>query len=276
MRGRRAHLSSTLRLACIALASAFLARAPAARATEPTALADVSSNAIAKAKASSAQGAPITAIAVAPATDLVTPAVAYDRWRGLSFGTYLAPKSDFVAQDGGVDVVFHFHAGQMAERQMKESGTNAVFVSCGYGMGSGAYADAFASPLRFGRMLEELVKNLETQTGKKGLHVRHLALASWSAGFAAVGKILGVDRYYAMVDTVILNDSLHSRYKESNARKGTPSQGADHVDLKMIRSFIRFAKDAVDGHKTMAMTHSSIVPPDYAWTEIDLCIRSQS
>ena len=55
--------------------------------------------------------------------------------------------------DGGVDVVFHFHAGQMAEREMKESGVRAVFVSCGYGMGSGAYADAFANPERFGRML---------------------------------------------------------------------------------------------------------------------------
>ena len=196
------------------------------------------------------------------ATDAVAPALAFDRWRGLSFGTYLAPKADFVASDGGVDVVFHFHAGQMAERQMKESGLNAVFVSCGYGIGSGAYADALANPARFGRMLDELVKNLESQTGKTGLHVRHLALASWSAGFAAVSKILGVDRYYAMVDTVILNDSLHSQYKDPNPK--TAAQGADRVDLKMMRTFLRFAKDAAAGKKTMAITHSSIVPPDYA------------
>jgi hypothetical protein len=150
----------------------------------------------------------------------------------------------------------------MAERQMKESGMNAVFVSCGYGIGSGAYADALGNPARFGRMLDELVKNLETQTGKKGLHVRHLALASWSAGFAAVSKILGVDRYYAMVDTVILNDSLHSQYIHPTPKKA--AQGAERVNVAMMRSFVRFAKDAAAGQKTMTITHSSIVPPDYA------------
>jgi hypothetical protein len=196
------------------------------------------------------------------AADIVAQPPAFDKWRGLSFGTYLAPKADFIAADGGVDVVFHFHAGQMAERQMKESGVNAVFVSCGYGIGSGAYADALANPARFGRMLDELVKNLETQTGKSGVHVRRLALASWSAGFAAVSKILAVDRYYAMVDTVILNDSLHSQYKDPNPK--TASQGADRVDVRMMRAFVRFAKDAAAGKKTMAITHSSIVPPDYA------------
>ncbi|MDB5220940.1 MAG: uncharacterized protein JWO86_8867 [Myxococcaceae bacterium] len=209
------------------------------------------------ARASVANAAPAT-----PAADIVAQTLAFDKWRGLSFGTYLSPKADFVASDGGVDVVFHFHAGQMAERQMKESGVNAVFVSCGYGIGSGAYADALANPARFGRMLDELVKNLETQTGKSGVHVRHLALASWSAGFAAVSKILAVDRYYAMVDTVILNDSLHSQYKDPNPK--TPAQGADRVDVKMMRTFVRFAKDAAAGKKTMAITHSSIIPPDYA------------
>jgi hypothetical protein len=225
----------------IALACALLAFAPQARATEPTSFGvDVS---------------------------FALPTVAaWDGWRGLSFGTYLAPKADFVADDGGVDVVFHFHAGQMAEREMKESGTNAVFVSCGYGIGSGAYAKALENPARFGRMLDELVKNLETVTGRKDLHVRHLALASWSAGFAAVGKILGVDRYYAMIDTVVLNDSLHSQYVGPNPKTAgySTNRGAERVDLHMIRSFIRFAKDAAAGRKTMAITHSAIVPPDYA------------
>ncbi|MDB4933459.1 MAG: uncharacterized protein JWP87_431, partial [Labilithrix sp.] len=224
--------------ACLALAlgASLVARAPDARATEPAK--DV-------------------------ALDLTAPVVAdWEPWKGLSFGTYLTPKSDFVAKDGGVDVVFHFHAGQMAERQMKESGTNAVFVSCGYGIGSGAYAKALANPERFGRMLDEVIKNLETQTGRKGLHVRHLALASWSAGFAAVGKILAVERYYAMVDSVVLNDSLHSQYLDPNPK--TASQGAERVDLRMIRSFVRFAKDATKGEKTMVVTHSAIIPPDYA------------
>ncbi len=235
----------------IALASAVIARAPEAFATEaPSPI------------PASIQGSQPLSIAPRTVTPDLSPPIAFDRWKGLSFGTYLAPNADFVTADGGIDVVFHFHAGQMAERQMKESGMNAVFVSCGFGIGSGPYATAFASPERFGRMLDELVKNLETSTGKKGLHVRKLGLASWSAGFAAVSKILGVDRYYAMVDTVVLNDSLHSQYLDPNPR--TAAQGSDRVDPRMLRAFIRFAKDAKDGKKTMVITHSAIVPPDYA------------
>lgn len=266
MQARRTPLS----IALIALASAFIARAPSARADEPAGSVampiDVSQ---ARSRAAAMPADPARA-AAASVDDLTAPAapIAFDRWRGLSFGTYLAPQSDFVSADGGVDVVFHFHAGQMAEKQLKESGVNAVFVSCGFGIGSGAYSKQFESPERFERMLAEVVKNLEKDTGKKGLHVRKLALASWSAGFAAVGKILGVDRYYAMVDTVILNDSLHSQYTGPNPKTAGFStlRGAERVDLKMIRSFVRFAKEAANerGSKSMTITHSAIVPPDYA------------
>jgi hypothetical protein len=248
VRATRAHLSTLV----FALLSALVARAPEASANEPA----VPSASIV------APIAPSSVTSSQPrATELVTP-IAFDKWRGMSFGSYLAPKADFIAADGGVDVVFHFHAGQMAERQMKESGMNAVFVSCGYGIGSGAYAEQLADPHRFQRMLDELVKNLETQSGKKGLHVRNLALTSWSAGFAAVGKILAVDRYFDMVDTVVLNDSLHSQYIDPNPK--TAAQGAERVDLKMMRPFIKFAKEASAGRKTMVITHSAIIPPDYA------------
>ena len=238
----------------LALASAAIARAPEAKAGEPEPTV---------AEAIGLGPVSVNAPAKVASDNLVAPApVAFGTWKGLGFGTYLAPKADFVDPDGGFDVVFHFHAGQMAERQLKDSGLNAVFVSCGFGIGSGAYASALASPERFGRMLAELVKNVESSTGKRGLHVRHLALASWSAGFAAVSKILGVDRYYAMVDTVILNDSLHSQYLDPNPK--TPAQGADRVDPKMMRAFLRFAKDASEGKKAMVITHSAIIPPDYA------------
>jgi len=239
-------------MTALALASAVIARAPEVHADEPPVPVEI---ALVTASIASTQ----PRVEVAP--ELAAPPVAFDRWKGLGYGTYLAPAADFIGTDGGFDVVFHFHAGQMAERQMKESGMNAVFVSCGFGIGSGAYADKLASPERFGRMLDELVRNVESSTGRRGLHVRHLALASWSAGFAAVSKILGVDRYYAMVDSVVLNDSLHSQYLDPNPKAAAPRA----VDLKMIRSFIRFAKDASEGKKAaMVITHSAIVPPDYA------------
>ncbi len=198
--------------------------------------------------------------------ELLVPEVTYESWRGLSAGcSYLAPKDAGATADGKIDVVVHFHAGQMIEREVKESAGGAVFLSCGYGFGSGPYADAFADPNRFGQMLKSLVSSLERGAGRSGLSIAHLGLASWSAGFAAVGRILSVGRYYAMVDSVVLNDSLHAPYT-AGARgvEKRPAQGEERVDLTMMKTFVRFAKDAADGTKTMVMTHSAIVPPDYA------------
>jgi hypothetical protein len=184
------------------------------------------------------------------------------QWRGLTKGcSYLAPKGDLARPDGTVDVVFHFHAGQMSERQLRESKVRAVFVACGYGIGSGAYASAFADPGTFGWMADALLRDLRAQSRRHDLTLGHVALASWSAGFGAVGKILAVDRYYDLVDTVILLDSLHSQYVGA-AKK--PAQGAEQVDLKMMGSFVKFARDAAAGKKAMFVSHSSIIPPDYA------------
>lgn len=224
----------------------------------------------------------IARVSIAHATDaepresheLVAPNVEMaERWRGTLHGSYLSPKNpaDYVADDGGFDVVFHFHAGQMSEREMRESGMRAVFVSCGFGIGSGPYSDMFADTFRFDRMLADITNNVAKDTGKPGVHVRRIGLVSWSAGFAAIGKILGVDRYYSRIDSVALLDSLHAPYIEPPSRAGgtaggakTAAQGAERVDVKSMASFVRFAKDAAAGNKAMVITHSAIIPPDYA------------
>ncbi len=187
----------------------------------------------------------------------------YGRWKGLTKGcSYLAPRTPFVTNDGGVRVVFHFHAGEMSESQLKEGAPGTVFVACGFGVGTAPYAEAFASPERFGQLERLLIRNLEADAGRKGLALKHLALVSWSAGFAAIARILSVPRYYAATDSVILLDSLHARY--TGPGKHGASEGADHVDTAAIGIFVRFAHDAVSGAKSMVITHSSVIPPDYA------------
>ena len=181
---------------------------------------------------------------------------------GVSNCSYLAPREDFIADDGGVDVVFHFHAGQMSERAIRTSGVRGVFVSCGYGIGSGGYARAFEDPSRFGTMMKRLTATIGRSAKRSDIRLRRLALASWSAGFAAVSRILAVPEWYAATDTVVLLDSLHAQYVDGEG----PARGADHVDVKMLKRFVRFATDAAAGKKTMVVTHSAIVPPDYAST----------
>jgi hypothetical protein len=183
--------------------------------------------------------------------DGVAPSSAYGRWRPMANHRGCAVLAPDVVSDE-IDLVFHFHAGQTSTREMRESGANAVFVSCGFGVGTAPYADAFADPNRFGAMLDDGVRSVESSSRKRGLRVRRLALASWSAGFAAVGRILSSSRWFDRVDAVILLDSLHARYSGADRR------------VEVDGALARFAKAASLGQKSMVITHSSIVPPGYA------------
>lgn len=190
---------------------------------------------------------------------------------GVANCSYLAPTSEYIGDDGAIDVVWHFHAGQMALADMKASNLRGVFVSCGYGIGTGGYSSTFEDPNRFGTMMKSLTRTIGQRSKRGDVHLGHLALASWSAGFAAVGRILSVPEWYEKTDAVLLFDSLHAQYidlPEDAKLKTKPvaARGADHVDVKMLRRFIRFATDAAKGTKMMVITHSSIVPPDYAST----------
>jgi hypothetical protein len=190
--------------------------------------------------------------------------VQYASWRGTSFGAFMAPAELHPDETGGYDVAFHFHAAMMAERDWKDSGLDTVVASATFGIGSSYYADAFASPQRFAQMLAEINSFLEGRE-KRALHVRHVTLVAWSAGFAAVSRILSVPAYYDKVDSVVLLDGLHAPYVGTAPESGGASeQGVDKVAVSALSNFVHFARDAIAGKKTFVITHSSIVPPDYA------------
>lgn len=190
-------------------------------------------------------------------------AIEFAPWKGTSFGSYLAPKAGFADEDGGVHVVFHFHAPQMAGKDWQASGVNAVVIGCQFGMGTSAYSDAFADPTRFSRMIHEVLADL-SRNSMKPLYAKRVSLVAWSAGFAAVSRILSVPKFYEMVDTVVLLDGIHSNYLDPNPR--TSGQGASRVDVRGLSTLTKFAGDAKRGTKAMVITHSSIATPDYANT----------
>src|SRR5262249_19506347 len=154
-------------------------------------------------------------VEASPPVPLPTPSVDYDKdWRG--FGVpkcfYLAPRGDFIGKDGAVDVVFHFNAGQMSQKEFRASGVRGVFVSCGYGIGTGGYSKPFEDPRRFGWMMKRLMRQVSLDHKRRPAKLGRLALASWSAGFSSINKILAVPEWYDATDTVILLDSLHAQY----------------------------------------------------------------
>ena len=200
-----------------------------------------------------------------PAAALL-PSVEMGHWVGTSFGAYLPPARDFIDADGGVDVVFHFNAAMLAEKSWRRSNLNAVLVSQAFSsFGTGAYADAFADRGRFQRMLDEVLRTIaRAEHRSEPLHARRITLVGWSAGFAAVGAILSVPPYFAMVDSVVLLDGLHAQYNVSDPSEKHAQMGAEKVNVRQLASFIAFAREAAAGSKAMVVTHTSIVPPDYA------------
>lgn len=173
------------------------------------------------------------------------------KWRGTSFGAYLAPEYDFSKDDDKVDVIFQFHAGQMAGKAWRATRLKAIVVSATFGMGSAPYDHALRNPARFGKWIDEVLAKVAEEKGSRPLHLRRLGVVSFSAGFGAVHRILA-QGYADQIDALILLDSIHTSYT------------ADHApNLHGIASLVDFANLAKERKKVMVITHSSIKPPDY-------------
>jgi hypothetical protein len=211
---------------------------------------------------------------VVPAAMGATPVVPKDApavfgaWSSTSFGAYLAPSSGFVGADGGVDLVFHFHGARLADQQWRSTRLPAVVVDADFGGVSGAFSDAMGDPERFGRMQSEVLGLLRKRTGVAELYVRRLAVLSFSAGYAAISRILAEPSYAERIDAVILLDSLHAPYVDP-----IPAGASEHgipfrhlIDRRALDPFVRFGRQASLGHKLMVVTHSDVLPPDYGST----------
>jgi hypothetical protein len=186
-----------------------------------------------------------------------------EAWAPVSFGTYMAPKGEFWRSDGGYDVIVHFHLGTMAERDFRATGIDAVVVSATFGVYSTPYFAALERPERFAEMLDEVSRALAQKTGQPDLHPRRVALFGWSAGYAAISQILQHGRYADLIDGIVILDGLHTDYAKGElAVTSRPRR----VDEQQLEPFVVYAREALAGRRLMVITHSEIVPPNYAST----------
>lgn len=179
----------------------------------------------------------------------------YDHWsRAPSMGQMIMPQKGGVTGSGAFDVVFHFHGHEPVRKEWVRVMDGAVLVGIDLGIGSGPYASAFGSPEAFKKLVESVEKAVAQKTGKKNAHVRKIGLSAWSAGYGAVGEILGQDYAKKNVDVVILLDGLHSGYSGNSLNEA------------QLKPFVEFAREAAQKHRFMFVSHSSIIPPGYAST----------
>jgi len=148
----------------------------------------------------------------------------------------------------------HFHGGTwLPEVASAKDGHRAV-LSIQIGAGSGRYADAFADPQRFGKLVHEIETRHTTR-------VSPLVLTSWSAGAGAIREILKSPESYARVAAVLIIDGMHTGYVN-----GKPGPQESLLETDKLEVFVRFARDAVAGRKQMVLTHSEIFPGTFAST----------
>jgi hypothetical protein len=164
------------------------------------------------------------------------------------------------------DVIIHFHGAYTTViPRYLASGLDAVLVIINLGLFSGPYTNAFAGRANVDGLLERIKTGIAEQCGLEDASITRLALSSWSAGYGATEQFL---RWRPeLVDAVLLADGLHVGFTDRSARV---------VNLDSLEVFVKFAQQATRGDKLMAITHSSIIPQDYAGTAETAMALSQA
>jgi len=182
----------------------------------------------------------------------------YDRWsRAPTIGQMIAPQQGGLTRGGGFDLIVHFHGHYPIRKEFVKQAKGIVLVAIDLGIGSQPYADAFASPQAFTKLLASVEAEMARRTGRKKAYVRKLALSAWSAGYGAIGQILGQPAGQK-VDAVILLDSVHTGYAD---------RAHTQLRTQALEPFVKFAKRAAAGSRLMFQSYSSIIPPGYASTQ---------
>ena len=174
----------------------------------------------------------------------------------VSAGALFVPSS-FASADGTFDLVIHFHGNaELVAESVATAGLSALVLVVNVGVGSGAYDTRYGPP---GMLDFDVTRVVETATarGLRGARLGRLALAAWSAGYGAIGRILARDEAFSRVSAVLLCDALHSNFVDKGSRE---------VDMVRIAPFVRFADKAAAGEKLFIMTHSEIGEFRYATT----------
>ena len=139
------------------------------------------------------------------------------------------------------------------EESLAHAKIGAVFVPQNLGVGSAPYDSRFAPPGAF----PELLDRVQAAMKRRGLdHARlgRVALVAWSAGHAAVSRILSDPAVAERVDAVILLDGLHVAHAPGSRRQPA---------LEQLAPYERFAGWAAEGRKLFVITHSDIAPDGF-------------
>ncbi|WP_438030406.1 hypothetical protein [Sorangium sp. So ce233] len=178
---------------------------------------------------------------------------AYERWRPLPLGRLLVPPARAIREDGGYDLLVHFHGAEPVRKQLAPRDIELVIAGVDLGTRSSEYARALEGG-GWDALLQAIDREVASAVGVAGARAHRLALSSWSAGSGAIGRI--IERGSHPIDALILLDSLYGSYMP----------GHTSLVQGQLAPYVALAGAAARGAPLFYLTHSETPTSGYAST----------
>lgn len=191
---------------------------------------------------------------VAAAADAEPPRVAFKQTTTFNGAPVYVPQGC----SGQYDVILHFHGAHPYVREIAEkAGIVAVVGVFNAGNGAEKYSQSFQAGGTLSSLLRQITMAAAPLCPGASEKPRRVALTAWSAGYAAVEKLLSRPEDRERVDAALLADGLHAAFMDPYKRTFAPNA------LQAFRDFGELAKQ---NQKLLAITHSSIMTDAYGST----------
>lgn len=163
---------------------------------------------------------------------------------------------------GSATLCVHFHtvAATAIHEHTRRNAAEPLAVFA-IGTGANAYRIPFEDTNRMARVIALVETELRKHDGASNAHVEKLELSSFSAGYGAVRELVKSPRYFPMIQTVVLLDSLYGSLANEPAGSTNRVPAAEHIDV-----WEPLARAAMRGEKTFVITTSQVPTPTYAST----------
>lgn len=171
--------------------------------------------------------------------------------------TIFIPTDMVIPPTGEVTLTVNFHAAVwFGIQEHLRRGLRGPLICCYAGEGSSVYRRAFEDRDRLRRWLSTTEEALNKRSPTVAHKVTRMDITSFSAGYGAVREIVKSPDYFALLNRVILCDSMYAGH-EPNATDKRPQ-------VDQIEVWEPLARAAMRGEKMFVFTHSQVPTPTYA------------
>lgn len=155
---------------------------------------------------------------------------------------------------GAFRLLVHFHGAEPVRKELANAGFDLAIFAVDAGSRSGAYGRLLAGSGAYMALIGAIERKVASITGRADAHASHVAVSSWSAGYAAVSRALA--EAPARVNALLLLDSLYAGYMPDGR----------HVAKASLAPYIIAAQAASRGGAPFFLSHSGVKTDGYAST----------